>query len=95
VGGASTLAESATIKNQADAEIDYVLQAGATASQKNLSLQRLERKQQWYMVKNTTNDWALNSATGGLDSFKVLPEHQQRRHLHRRVERLRSGAHQL
>jgi hypothetical protein len=72
VGGASTLAESATIKNQADAEIDYVLQAGATASQKeSLIYNDWNGSSQWYMVKNTTNDWALNSATGGLDSFKA------------------------
>jgi len=25
---------------------------------------------QWYMVKDASNNWALNSATGGLDSFK-------------------------
>ena len=26
---------------------------------------------QWYMVKDPSNNWALNSATGGLDSFKA------------------------
>jgi hypothetical protein len=26
---------------------------------------------QWYMVKDASNNWALNSATGGLDSFKA------------------------
>jgi hypothetical protein len=70
VGGASTLAGSATVKNQADAEIDYVLQAGATAGQKeSLIYNDWNGNSQWYMVKNASNDWALNSATGGLDSF--------------------------
>ena len=26
---------------------------------------------QWYMVKDASNNWALNSAVGGLDSFKA------------------------
>ena len=26
---------------------------------------------QWYALKDTSNNWALNSATGGLDSFKA------------------------
>ncbi|MGA3009937.1 MAG: hypothetical protein ABSD72_06710 [Terracidiphilus sp.] len=70
VGGASTLAGSATVKNQGNAEIDYILQAGATASQKeSLIYNDWNGNSQWYMVKNATNDWALNSATGGLDSF--------------------------
>ena len=70
VGGASTLAGSVTVKNQADAEIDYVLQAGATTGKKeSLIYNDWNGNSQWYMVKNETNDWALNSATGGLDSF--------------------------
>jgi hypothetical protein len=70
VGGASTLAGSTTVKNQGNAEIDYILQAGATASQKeSLIYNDWNGNSQWYMVKNANNDWALNSATGGLDSF--------------------------
>ena len=70
VGGASTLAGSTTVKNHGNAEIDYILQAGATASQKeSLIYNDWNGNSQWYMVKNATNDWALNSATGGLDSF--------------------------
>jgi hypothetical protein len=70
VGGASTLAGSATVKNQANAEIDYILQAGATASQKeSLIYNDWNGNSQWYMVKDANNNWALNSATGGLDSF--------------------------
>jgi hypothetical protein len=70
VGGASTLAGSATVKNQGNAEIDYILQAGATASQKESFIYNdWNGNSQWYMVKNVNNDWALNSATGGLDSF--------------------------
>ncbi len=72
VGGASTLAGSATVKNQGNAEIDYILQAGATASQKeSLIYNDWNGNSQWYMVKDANNDWALNSATGGLDSFKA------------------------
>ncbi len=70
VGGASTLAGSATVKNQGNAEIDYILQAGATASQKeSLIYNDWNGNSQWYMVKDANNNWALNSATGGLDSF--------------------------
>ena len=46
VGGASTLAGSATVKNQADAEIDYVLSGGCDGQSEGVAhLQRLERKQ--------------------------------------------------
>ncbi len=72
VGGASTLVGSPTVKNQADAEIDYFLWAGATTSQKeSLIYKDWNGASQWYMVKDASNNWALNSATGGLDSFKA------------------------
>ena len=72
VGGTSTLTGSATVKNQADAEIDSVLWAGATASQKESFIYKdWNGNSQWYMVKDASNNWALNSAPGGLDSFKA------------------------
>jgi hypothetical protein len=72
VGGTSTFTGSATVKNQADAEIDSILQAGLTASQKESLIYRdFTGASQWYMVKDQSNNWALNSATGNLDSFKA------------------------
>jgi hypothetical protein len=72
VGGASTFQGSTTVKDQADAEIDATLWAGLTASQKESFIYKdWNGNSQWYMVKDTSNNWALNSATGGLDSFKA------------------------
>jgi hypothetical protein len=72
VGGASTFAGSTTVKNQVDAEIDQFLWAGATTSQKESFIYKdWNGNSQWYMVKDASNNWALNSATGGLDSFKA------------------------
>jgi hypothetical protein len=72
VGGTSTLAGTPTVKNQADAEIDATLWAGLTASQKeSFIFKDWNGSSQWYMVKDASNNWALNSATGGLDSFKA------------------------
>ena len=70
VGGTSTLAGTASIKNQANAEIDSVLWAGLTASQKESFIYNdWNGNTQWYMEKDATNNWRLQSATGGLDSF--------------------------
>jgi hypothetical protein len=70
VGGTSTLAGTATIKNQANAEIDSVLWAGLTASQKESFIYNdWNGNTQWYMEKDATNNWRVQSATGGLDSF--------------------------
>jgi hypothetical protein len=72
VGGVSTFNNSTTVKNQADAEIDEFLWAGATTSQKeSLTYKDWNGNSQWYAVKDASNNWALNSATGGLDSFKA------------------------
>jgi hypothetical protein len=72
VGGASTFIGSTIVKNQTDAEIDQILWAGATANQKESFIYRdYTGTSQWYMVKDANNNWALNSATGGLDSFKA------------------------
>ncbi|HEV2134197.1 MAG TPA: hypothetical protein VGR47_08030 [Terracidiphilus sp.] len=72
VGGASTFTGTTMVKNQADGEIDSILQAGLTASQKESLIYRdFTGTSQWYMVKDQNNNWALNSAMGNLDSFKA------------------------
>jgi hypothetical protein len=72
VGGMATFTSSTMVKNQADAEIDQFLWAGLTTSQKeSLIYKDWNGNSQWYMVKDQNNNWALNSAVGGLDSFKA------------------------
>jgi hypothetical protein len=72
VGGVSTFTGSTTVANQADAEIDSNLQAGLTTSQKeSFSYKDWNGSGQWTMAKDQYNNWALSSATGGLDSFKA------------------------
>jgi hypothetical protein len=72
VGGTSTFINTPTVKNQADAEIDETLWAGLTTSQKESYIYKdWNGNSQWYMVKDASNNWALNSALGGLDSFKA------------------------
>jgi hypothetical protein len=72
VGGASTLINTPTVKNQADSEIDAILWAGLTVSQKeSLIYKDYNGNSQWYAEKDASDNWELNSATGGLDSFKA------------------------
>jgi len=72
VGGTSAFTGSTTVKNQADAEIDSTLWAGATTSQnESLIYKDWNGNSQWYAEKDQYNNWELNSATGGLDSFKA------------------------
>jgi hypothetical protein len=72
VSGISTFTGYTMVKNQADAEIDAFLWAGATTSQKESVIYKdWNGNSQWYMVKDASNNWALNSAIGGLDSFKA------------------------
>jgi hypothetical protein len=72
VGGATTLASTPTVKNQTDAEIDATLWAGLTKAQKESFIYKdWDGSSQWYMVKDEHNNWMLNSATGGLNSFKA------------------------
>src|SRR5262249_39093856 len=72
IGGTSTFIGSTTVRNSADTEIDQFLWAGATASQKESFIYKdYNGSSQWYMVKDASNNWALNSAPGGLDSFKA------------------------
>ncbi len=72
VGGTSQSAGTMTVRNNADAEVDYYLWPGLTASQKgSFTYKDWNGSSQWYMVKDSSNNWALNSATGSLDSFKA------------------------
>jgi hypothetical protein len=71
-GGVTTHVGSVVVKNQANAEIDMTLWAGTSAAQQESFIYKnYAGTTQWYMVNKTTNDWALNSAVGGLDSFKA------------------------
>jgi hypothetical protein len=73
VQGASTFASFVSIKNQADAEIDYTLNAGLSATQKE-ALKYVDGSTsttQWYAVKDASNNWALNSAIDNIDHFKA------------------------
>jgi hypothetical protein len=72
VGGTSQSTGTMTVRNNADAEVDYYLTPGLTTSQKgSLTYKDWNGASQWYMVKDASNNWAVNSATGGLDSFKA------------------------
>ncbi len=72
VNGTTQSAGTLTVRNNADAEVDYYLWPGLTTSQNgSFTYKDWNGASQWYMLKNKTNDWALNSAVGGLDSFKA------------------------
>jgi hypothetical protein len=72
VGGTAQATGTMTVRNNSDAEVDYYLWPGLTASQKgSFTYKDWNGNSQWYMVKDASNNWALNSATGGLDSFKA------------------------
>jgi hypothetical protein len=72
VGGTSQSTGTMTVRNNADAEVDYYLWPGLTTSQKgSFTYKDWNGNSQWYMVKDASNNWALNSATGGLDSLKA------------------------
>ena len=72
VGGTTQSTGTMTVRNNADAEVDYYLWPGLTTSQKgSYTYKDWNGNSQWYMVKDASNNWALNSATGGLDSFKA------------------------
>lgn len=70
--GESTFTGTLRVMNVQNAEVDYILQAGLTASQKeSLVFKDYNGNSQWYAEKDQNNNWELNSATGGLDSFKA------------------------
>ncbi len=72
VAGTSQSAGTLSVRNNADTEVDYYLWPGLTTSQKgSYTYKDWNGTSQWYMVKDASNNWALNSASGGLDSFKA------------------------
>ena len=72
MGGTTQSAGTMTVRNNQDTEVDYYLRPGLTASQKgSYTYKDWNGSSQWYMVKDASNNWALNSAIGGLDSFKA------------------------
>ena len=72
VAGTSQSTGTMSVRNNADAEVDYYLWPGLTTSQKgSYTYKDWNGTSQWYMVKDASNNWALNSAPGGLDSFKA------------------------
>jgi hypothetical protein len=72
VGGTAQAAGTMTVRNNADAEVDYYLWPGLTTSQKgSFTYKDWNGNSQWYMLKDASDNWALNSAPGGLDSFKA------------------------
>jgi hypothetical protein len=72
VGGTTQSTGTMTVRNNTDAEVDYYLWPGLTTSQKGaFTYKDYNGNSQWYMVKDASNNWALNSAPGGLDSFKA------------------------
>jgi hypothetical protein len=72
VAGTSQSTGTMTVRNNADAEVDYYLWPGLTANQKgSLTYKDYTGNSQWYLVKDQSNNWVLNSAIGGLDSFKA------------------------
>jgi hypothetical protein len=72
VGGTAQSTGTMTVRNNADAEVDYYLWPGSTTSQKgSFTYKDYNGNSQWFMMKDASNNWALNSATGGLDSFKA------------------------
>jgi hypothetical protein len=72
VGGTTQSTGTMSLRNSADAEVDYYLWPGLTTSQKgSFTYKDWNGNSQWYLVKDTSNNWELNSATGGLDSIKA------------------------
>ncbi len=72
VGGTTTFQQTPTVKNGANSEVDLTLWAGSTANQKEALIYKDNTgTSQWYLVKDATNNLSLNSAIGGLDSFKA------------------------
>ena len=72
VGSTAQSTGTMTVRNNADAEVDYYLWPGLTAAQKgSFTYKDWNGNSQWYLVKDQSNNWAVNSALNGLDSFKA------------------------
>ena len=74
VSGGSIFQSSAEVRNSLDAESDFSLWSGLTATQKeSFTYKDYTGASQWYMEKDQYNNWMLNSAIDGLDHFKAFP----------------------
>ena len=72
VGGTSTVRGNDDGAQQRGRGDRLYLWAGRDGESEGVvHLQGLTGNSQWYMVKDASNNWALNSAMGGLDSFKA------------------------
>lgn len=72
VFGVTTHYANVKVMNAQDAEIDYILQAGQTTSQKeSLTYKDYNGASQWYATKDQNNNWSLNSAIDNVDHFKA------------------------
>ncbi|WP_058187369.1 beta strand repeat-containing protein [Terracidiphilus gabretensis] len=72
VNGTSLSAGTLSVKNAADTEVDYYLQPGLTATQKgSFTYKDYTGTSQWYLLKDASNNWALNSAPGNIDILKA------------------------
>jgi len=73
VNGTSLSAGTLSVRNGADTEVDYYLQPGLTATQKgSFTYKDYTGTSQWYMVKDASNNWSLNSAPGNIDILKAF-----------------------
>src|ERR1700744_3731009 len=72
VNGSSVHAGTLSVKNGADTEVDYYLQPGLTATQKGaFTYKDYTGTSQWYLLKDASNNWSLNSAPGNIDILKA------------------------
>jgi hypothetical protein len=70
--GTGTFGGNVKIQNNADAEIDLILQSGLTSVQKEaITFKDYNGTSQWYWVKDNNDNIALNSAVGTLDAIKA------------------------
>ena len=70
--GSGTFGGTVKVQNNLDAEIDYILQAGTTTAQKEALIYKdYNGNSQWYVLKDTSNKYMIQSATGGLDALKA------------------------
>lgn len=70
--GQTNFSGNVVLKNNADTENDYVLQAGATAAQnESFTFKDYTGTSRWYLENNAANQFKINNATGGLDPFRA------------------------
>ncbi len=72
VGGTTQSAGTMTVQNNANAEVDYYLQPGLNATQVgSFTYKDYNGASQWFLLKDASNNWALNSAPGNIDILKA------------------------